>query len=227
MLTRRDPHADLRQHAVEAHGVEQVPARERTLDGCREAREVLLAQADSRDVRKSAHDREREDVVVVHRHRRTVERALDHLAVDDDDLAAEVVDAPEPEVPDRARFGDAQARLVGAGEQRVDHGELRHGGTGHRRRSHHRWSVPALGGHDESRNSNARSAARACCGSEPFGSERPLARLDATLRTASLHRGNRPLGAGSSLDASSVTASAPLRRVWRYGQPQVPFRTFA
>jgi hypothetical protein len=25
MLTRRDPHADLRQHAVEAHGVEQVP----------------------------------------------------------------------------------------------------------------------------------------------------------------------------------------------------------
>jgi hypothetical protein len=28
MLTRRDPHADLRQHAVEAHGVEEVPARE-------------------------------------------------------------------------------------------------------------------------------------------------------------------------------------------------------
>ena len=80
---------NLGQHAVEAHGVEQVPARERTLDGCREAREVLLAQADSRDVRKSAHDREREDVVVVHRHRRTIKRALDRLAVHDDDLAAE------------------------------------------------------------------------------------------------------------------------------------------
>ena len=121
---------------------------ERTLDGCREAREVLLAQADSRDLRKSAHDREREDVVVVHRQRRTIKRALDRLAVDDDDLAAEVVDTPEPEVPDRARFGDAQARLIGAGEQRVDHGELRHGGTGHRRQSHHRWSVPMLGGHE-------------------------------------------------------------------------------
>jgi hypothetical protein len=96
--------------------VEQIPARERTLDGCSEAREVLLAQTDSRDVRKSAHDREREDVIVVHRHRRTVERALDRLAIDDDDLAAEVVDAPKPEVPDRARYGVAQARLVGAGE---------------------------------------------------------------------------------------------------------------
>ena len=146
---------------------------ERTLDGCREAREVLLAQADSRDLRKSAHDREREDVVVVHRQRRTIKRALDRLAVDDDDLAAEVVDTPEPEVPDRARFGDAQARLIGAGEQRVDHGELRHGGTGHRRQSHHRWSVPMLGGHDESRNSNARSAARACCASEPSATRRP------------------------------------------------------
>jgi hypothetical protein len=128
------------------------------------------------NVRISAHDREREDVVVVHRHRRTVERALDRLAIDDDDFAAEVVDAPEAEVPDRARFGDAQARLVGAGEQRVDHGELRHGGAGHRRRSHHGWSVPTLGGHDESRNSNARSAARACCGSEPSATATCVAR---------------------------------------------------
>src|SRR5829696_72355 len=109
MLTRGDAHADLRQHAAEAYRVEQVPARERTLDRRCETREVLLAQADSRDVRKSAHDREREDVVVIHRHRRTVERARDHLAVEEDDLAAEVVDAPEPEVPARARFGDAQA----------------------------------------------------------------------------------------------------------------------
>jgi hypothetical protein len=64
-----------------SRGVEEVPTQEPTLDECREARELLLAQADSRDLRKSAHDREREDVVVVHRHRRTIKRALDRLAV--------------------------------------------------------------------------------------------------------------------------------------------------
>ena len=136
-LARRDPHAHLRQHAVEPHGVEEVPAGERCVDGCREAREIRRPHADRLDVGEPAHDRERQDLVVAHGDRRTVERALDRRAVDDHDLAAEVVDAAQPEVPDRPRLGDAHARLVGAGEQGVEHGELRHGGAGHGRRSHH------------------------------------------------------------------------------------------
>jgi len=192
-LSGRDPHPNRRQPPVESYGVKEIPAREGALDSRREASEVLLADGERRDIRKSTHDGEREHFVVGHRDGRTVERALDRHSIDDDDLAAEMVDAPEPEVTDRASLGDSHARLVGTGEQGIEHCELGHGGAWGGWRSGHRASVPGLA--RRSRHYDHRMATFASNDGSPLavheaGGGRPLVCLPGGPMKASTYLGD-------------------------------------
>ncbi len=128
LLAGGDPHAHSGERPVHAHRVEQIAADEGLLDLRGERGQVDAGDQLRRSRREAAHVDEREDLLVLHAIGRFVDGALEHLAVQDDDLAAEVVAASDAEVTEAAHVGDRDARLVGAGEQRVEHGELGHRG---------------------------------------------------------------------------------------------------
>ena len=170
VLAGRDAHAKRREAAVHADGVEQVPADKLRLHAVGEPREVLTGERDRLHGGKSAHVDEREDLLVAHAIGRFADGALVDLSVEDQHLTAQVVAAPDAEVPEFAHGGDADAGLVRPGQQGVEDRELGHRGI---------RGMKARHGARLSRDAGSSGARRAEVGED--GPRGPLARHECAL----------------------------------------------
>lgn len=93
-LTMRDTREDVGEDAVDPHRMEEVATEQTLLHRRVQAGEVEVGDRVGASVPETTDVDERQELIVGHRARRGVGRALPHFAVDDDDLAAEPLAAP-------------------------------------------------------------------------------------------------------------------------------------